>query len=583
MMLKAQYVRLSGVALIVSAAFFGLGVRLSSLHLGQNEKVRSKINRTRHFEKRTAGTRGRIVDRNSEIMALDLSMRHIAVDPDYLYKNTEPDKWPLRMQALSARLAYLLELDVHEVRAALQRVDSRFVYLKKYVMPDVAEQISGLKERCVVVEETKSRHYPKGSLMSHVVGFSNLEGVGSSGVELTQNQYLNGREGIRVGKKDGQRRELYTERSLDVAPANGMNVQLTVDQFLQDMVERALEKAMEEQHARGAWAAVMDTRSGAILAMASKPDFDLNKYRQTPSDTMMNRVIGYSYEPGSTVKPLVTAAVLEEGLANPNEVIDCTESGVWYHKGKPLRDFHAYGSLTVADVLKKSSNIGTAKLALRLGEERLYDYYKAFGFSQRSGVDLPGEEYGILNPIKNWSSLSITRISMGHEMMTTSLQVLNAINAIANDGFLMRPYIVKSVADSDQRPVYVASPEVISRPVSRETAARTRALMARICGPGGTGKRAAMEKYLVAGKTGTAEKVINGQYSRSKNVASFVGFLPADRPEITMIVVVDEPTLYRTGGQAAAPVFKEIADQAVRYLNIAPSTEGAMERMTAQL
>ena len=583
MMLKGQWVRLSSVALIVSAAFFGLGVRLSSLHLGQNEKVRSKINRTRHFEKRTAGTRGRIVDRNNEIMALDLSMRHIAVDPDYLYKNTEPEKWPLRMQGLAARLAYLLELDVHDVRKALENVDSRFVYLKKYVMPEVAEQISGLKERCVVVEETKSRHYPKGALMSHVVGFSNLEGIGSSGVELSQNQYLNGREGIRVGKKDGQRRELYTERSLDVAPAQGMSVQLTVDQFLQDMVEQALETAMETQHARGAWATIMDTRSGAILAMASKPDYDLNKYRQTPSDTMMNRVIGYSYEPGSTVKPLITAAVLEEGLATPSEMIDCTKSGVWYHKGKPLRDFHAYGTLSVADVLKKSSNIGTAKLALRLGEDRLYKYYKAFGFAQRSGLDLPGEEYGILHSTKSWSSLSLTRICIGHEMMTTSLQVLNAINAIANEGFLMRPHIVASVVDPDGRPVYVASPEVISRPISRETASRTRALMARITGPKGTGRRAAMEKYIVAGKTGTAEKVINGQYSKSKNIASFVGFLPADRPEISMIVVVDEPTLYRTGGQAAAPVFKEIAAQAVRYLNIAPSAEGAMARMETQL
>jgi len=567
---RSQWIRLLGVLLVVCAAFTGLGIRLTYLHLGPNEEVRTRIQASRHYERTLVGTRGRILDRNGEILSLDLAMKHIGVDAHHLYEST-PDEavWEQKVKGISARLAYLLGRDRAEIEYMLEDTGDQHEYIKKYVMPEQAAQIAQLDIPCVTFEETKARHYPKEQLMCHVLGFANHEGVGSAGVEMSQQHFLTGKEGLRVGRKDGRRREMYGERRIDIAAAEGMHVHLTVDQYLQHMVEEQLDVSMRDHSAKGAWAVVLDVKTGDVLAMASRPFFDPNRFNTSTPEQRRNRVIGFTYEPGSTVKPLTLAAAFNEGLVRESELIDC-ENGRWMHAGRPLKDYHAYETLSVPDVLKKSSNIGTAKIALRLGEQRLESYFKAFGLGEKTGVALPGEEQGIFRSRNRWSALSLSRIAMGHEISVTALQLANAINAIANDGFLMKPRLVSKVTDSEGRTVYASKPEVLSRPITRDTAQLMQRLMSRITEKGGTGRRAGMLKFKVAGKTGTAEKAVNGAYKSSANIASFVGFLPAENPQITMVVVVDEPQPLHTGGAVAAPVFKEIAQQAVRYLNISP-------------
>jgi len=255
---------------------------------------------------------------------------------------------------------------------------------------------------------------------------------------------------------------------------------------------------------------------------------------------------------------------------SPGDVFDC-EYGAWLHCRRLLRDFHPYGRLTVADGLKKSSNILTAKVALTLGDQRLYRYLRAFGLGSKRGIDLPGEENGILHPPNRWSGISSSRIAIGQGVALTALQMLGVVCAIANDGFLMRPYVVDSVSRSGGPLLLKCKPEVVARPITGKTAATMRTLLARVTEDGGTGRRARVAGYTVAGKTGTAQKPVNGVYSSSAHVASFVGFLPAENPEIALIVVVDEPRVKHTGGVVAAPVFSRIAGEAVRYLDIPPA------------
>jgi cell division protein FtsI (penicillin-binding protein 3) len=365
------------------------------------------------------------------------------------------------------------------------------------------------------------------------------------------------------------RQELYEKQESYIPAIPGANVILTIDQNIQHVVEKTLDDLMNEQNAKAVWAIVTRVKTGEILAMASRPGFDLNDFRAVPEAAALNRALGCVYEPGSTFKAVVASAALNEKIVTPSRVFDC-ENGAWMYRNKILRDFHPYGNLTFADGVKKSSNIMMAKISLLLGEEQFYRYLRAFGLGAKLGVDLPGEEQGILHPVSRWSGISATRIAIGQGVAVTALQMVSIYGAIANDGFMMRPYVVSKVTATDGSTVYQRSPEVIGRPISHETAATMRVLLSRVTEEGGTGVRAAVEGYKVAGKTGTAQKPVNGGYSTTAYVGSFVGFLPAEDPEIALVVVVDEPQPFHTGGVVAAPAFSRIAGQTVRYLDIPP-------------
>ncbi len=540
--------------------FAGLGARLALLHLGPNDDLQARVLRLHHIERVVLAERGRILDRRGQVLAMDLPVRDVWIDPKAIAEAGHGT-------FVAAHLSRILEVDEEMVLARMERTHRLHEPIRKRVHNDLAEQVARLKFRGVHFDDTMTRHYVQSGLMCHVLGFVNHEGYGSAGVEQRYHRMLRGIDGLRVSERDGRSHEVYNRRHLDIPPRRGHEVRLTLDQELQYILESELDKGLEEYGGQAAWAIMMRVQTGEILAMASRPAFDLNEFPTSSPEQRRNRAVGYNFEPGSTFKVAVLAAAFNEGMITPDEWIDC-ERGRWYYRGRPLRDYSPHGVLTVADVLQKSSNIGSAKIALKLPESTLEAYLRDFGFGRVSGIDLPGEETGILNPRSRWSAISVTRIAMGHEVAVTALQLLNAVNAVANQGRLMQPYVVQEVINRHGYAVHRGEPTVVGRPIRPETARLMAGLMVRTTEDGGTGRRARLDGYRVAGKTGTAQKPVPGGYSDRLNIASFVGFLPADNPEISMVVVFDEPLPERTGGAVAAPVFRRIAEQAVRYLGI---------------
>ncbi len=584
--------RIALLAAAILIVFTGIGVRLALLHLRPEAWVLEPIAKGRMYKQKTVGNRGRIVDCNGEILAMDLAAYHVYIDPKYIAGHGDPE-------AVCKYLAHEFRISPGELYEKLSDTSRQYIRIRKYVpghqlerfqcralgvtyTPDGAEE--GIYLRGVGLEEAPIRTYPKGALMAHVVGFSNREGVGAAGVEQRMDRYLRGKEGLRVSKKDGRRHEIYSSRTVDIEPEDGANVVLTLDQQLQYVTERTIEKMCDEFEAKAAWAIVMRVRTGEILAMASSPTYDLNRYGKAPPEWRRNRAISFNYEPGSTMKAGVIAAALDHGIVAETDMIDC-EDGYWVYGGKKLEDSHGEGIISVADVIKVSSNIGTAKIALLMGNPLLYDSLKAFHFGDRLNVGLPGEESGIFYSPKHWSKISATRIGMGHEISVTALQVLSMMNAIACNGVQMKPMLIKQVTASDGSVLQEYKPEELGRPLSPSAARRMRKLLARVTEEGGTGTKARVEGYTVAGKTGTAQKIKpaseGGGYYSKNFTSSFVGFLPVENPEIGIIVVADDPGTYTEsgrkinyyGGTVCGPAFKAIAEFAVRYLRI--PTEGS--------
>ena len=554
--------RVALVAVVLLAVWGGLAVRLGVLHLGENATLKERVVRMRTVKEDILVGRGRILDRNERLLALDLPVQNVCVDPVVVLSNGQA-------RAVSAQLARVLGLPPDQVYGRVNRPGRRYEPVARLVREEVAAAVERLRMPGVFFEPLTTRYYPHGDMGCHVLGFSNKEGVGSAGIEQRWDPLLKGRPGFRQSERDGNRREIYTRRSLEVAPQEGADIHLTLDQNIQHFVEKALDAAMTNFHPESAWAVVEEVRTGAILAMASRPAYDLNDYNNTGADIRLNRAVGVIFEPGSVFKVGVVAAALNEGLISTNDVFDC-ENGMWHYAGRPLRDFHPYGLLDVTGILRKSSNIGAAKIAVMLGEERLHRYLTAYGLGQPAGLEVPGEESGLLRPWPKWAKVDITRIAMGHSVAVTALQMLNVLCCIGNDGFLMKPHLVRKVVDKNGAVLQETKPEALSRPLTERTAALMRRMLTEVTREGGTGTRAAVEGYNVAGKTGTAEKIVNGRYVKNANVSSFMGLLPAERPEIGIVVVLDNPQPLRTGGVTAGPVFAQIAAPVARYLDIRP-------------
>lgn len=559
--------RLVFVGLLLMAAVVGLVGRLAVLHLGGEESAKDRVERARQVRRTLAAERGRIVDCGSEpnLLALNLAVKDVGVDPMLVATNTS-------VAAAAEKLSGPLSIPVDQLLAQMSDSTRRFAYLKRRVPDDEAERVRKLKIPGIVLQENSLRFYPHRTLLCHVLGYVNLEGVGSAGLEQVLDEQVRGSAGYLECSVNAMRQELYDERRLFIPPLAGAHVVLTVDLQVQNAVESALDAAMREHNARGAWAIVSRVRSGEILAMASRPAYDLNEFRTASEDARLNRAIGFVYEPGSAFKAVVASAALNEGVVSPSTVLDC-ENGAWMHCGKVLRDDgHHYGRLTFAEGMKKSSNIMMAKVGVSLGSQRFYRYLKAFRLGERTGLELPGEERGILRNLDDWSGISVSRIAIGQGIAVTAMQMISIYGAVANDGYLMRPWIVREVRAADGTVLRKGGPEVLGRPIRAETAAVMRRILQGVTEEGGTGRKAAIEGYTVAGKTGTAQKPdpVRGGYSDTAHVATFVGFLPVREPEVAIIVVVDEPQPCHYAGVVAAPVFAKIAGQAIRYLEVRP-------------
>jgi cell division protein FtsI/penicillin-binding protein 2 len=419
------------------------------------------------------------------------------------------------------------------------------------------------------------RVYPNGPLAAHALGFVGTENgsnhvsqtVGRDGVELVLNSALSGVAGWRVTQTDRQKHELVALRDEDVQARDGLNVVLTIDAAIQHIVETALADALQKHTPISITAVVTRPRTGEILAMVTLPNFDPNNPGASSADARRNRVISDVMEPGSTFKIVVVSGALNEGVVRLADTFDC-EQGHFAFAGRVLHDHEPFGILTTESIITKSSNIGAAKIGIRLGEGRLYDYVRDFGFGQRTGISLPGEARGILYPVKGWSKVSIAQIPMGQGIAVTRLQMIMAMSALANDGWLMRPMLVNRLEDRNGNVVEQYSPQRVRQVVSESADKLMVEALKTVVTPDGTAPGAAMKDYTGAGKTGTAQKVENGTYAEHKFYSSFVGFFPADNPELCISVVMDEPKEGYYGGQVCGPVFKEIAERCASYLNI---------------
>ena len=522
---------------------------------------------------RIFSVRGAIVDANGEVLAHNVPNESVIVDGTLI---KDPD-------TLAHLLATRLGLDLGVVRDRLA-TKRPHIPLRKQVPLEVTaalrKELEAIKQRnCVIFDPSSSRVYPNGTMLCHVVGFPNSDGVGIQGIEGSMEQYLHNQDGYRDVERDRKGHELAAYRGEERAARDGSQVQLTIDLNLQNIVENEIDDAMRKYTPQKATIILMNPYTGEIMAMANRPAFDLNKRNEKiDPERMKNRAIADQIEPGSTFKIVTAAAALNESKVQPDTIINC-ENGSFNYGNRILHDHGSgYGELTVQDILIHSSNIGAAKLALSLGEQRFYEYIKRFGFGEPTGVELPGEIRGIIRPPYDWSKISITRIPMGHEVGVTPLQMTVAMAVIANGGNLVTPRIIKSITDADGKVHEPASFTPLRRVISEETAKEVGDALRGVVSDRGTAAGAAVYGFTVAGKTGTAQRLRpEGGYDPERTVTSFSGYMPAEHPAFVCFVVLDDPHTAtheeNFGGKVAGPIFSHIAEKVARYMNLEPHEE----------
>ncbi len=501
--------------------------------------------------------RGAILDRNMRELAVNLKVDSVyAVARDVSEKEKTAE---ILAPVLDKGKSFLLE--------RLKR-DKLFVWLARKIPAEKAEKIEELNLKGIhLIDETK-RFYPGGELASQVIGFAGTDNTGLEGVEAMYDSYMTGRKGYKTIARDAKGREMLAFGSTYIPPVDGYSVVLTVDEVIQHIAEKALGRAIDKHKAKAGVAIVMDPYSGDILAMAVLPSFDLNNFSQAEDEEKRNRAICDYYEPGSVFKVITASACLDTKKVSADDNFFC-ENGSWYVAGHTLHDHRGHGDMSFAEVIEKSSNIGTVKAAMLLGEENLYRYIKSYGFGAATGIGLPGEINGMVRPLKQWSKYSITAIPMGQEVGVTPLQLAASVSAIANSGELVKPRIVSRIIDSKGETIKEYEPKVIRRVISNETSRQLKGIMKSVVETG-TGTRPRLNNFDAAGKTGTAQKVEpSGRYSHRDYIASFVGFAPVKNPVITVCVMVDTPRRRGYfGGTVSGPVFKHICDNTLRYLEV---------------
>ncbi len=526
--------------------------------------------------------RGAIYDAGHEVLAQNVPIATVVADASLI-----PDP-----AAIIPIVAQSLQLPPDEIAEKIAS-GRRYIVLKREV-PDadarlLEKTLREKKLRGIYSERGTVRVYPNGPMLCHVIGFSDFDQKGIQGVEASMDTYLRGEDGYRYIERDAQGREIVLYRGLERAPRNGSQVHLTIDMGLQTIVENELDAAVREFRPAKATIILMRPQTGEILAMANRPNFDLNLRSEAKPEQMKNRAIIDLMEPGSTFKIVTAAAAINERKVSLDSMVFC-ENGVWNIGGRPLHDHghKGYGDLSVQDVLVHSSNIGAAKLAMMLGEQKFFEYIRRFGFGARTGIELPGEIRGIVHPPRSWSKISITRIPMGHEVGVTPLQMLMAMATIANGGKLVQPRIVKTIIDDKGKVSGSLQPTVVRQVISPETASQIALALRGVVSKRGTAAEAAVPGFTISGKTGTAQKAApGGGYEKNKYIVSFSGFLPSEDPAFVGLVVLDEahtkdPNL-NYGGTVAGPIFSRVAERAARYLDLEPHEESETQNTAGRV
>jgi len=559
---------------LVCLAFIGLfslfSFRLVYLQMIKHEEYAELAAEKHGHRQPIFAERGAILDANGEVLAHNVPGETVVADATHVND----------VDAVASLLANVLELPVAELAEKL-RGGRRYVILKREVSQAATaalkQKLRAQNLRGVYFERDSTRVYPNTSMLCHVIGFTDFEHRGIQGVEASMERYLHGQDGYRFIERNRAGQELVPYRGLERPSRDGYRVHLTVDLNLQNIVENEIDAAMREYTPQKATIILMRPETGEILAMANRPHYDLNLRADAKPEEMKNRAITDMMEPGSTFKIVTAAAALNERKVQPDSTIFC-ENGLWNFGGRPLHDHHGYGELSVQDILIKSSNIGAAKLALSVGEQKFYEYIRRFGFGERTGIELPGEIPGRIKPPHSWNKISITRIPMGHEVGVTPLQMVTAMAAIANGGKLMTPRIVKSITTADGQTISEFKPTMLRQVISPQTALQVSRALRGVVSDRGTAAAAAVPGFTICGKTGTAQKVDpKGGYEQGKYVVSFSGYLPAERPELVGLVVLDDahtkPGELNYGGTICAPIFSRIAEKAARYLDLEPHEE----------
>ncbi len=539
-----------------------LAVALRAIHLQAFDGAKlARLGEKQHLQEQiVVPRRGTILGRNGDALAISVESRSVYVRPRRVRL---PDR---RVPAV----ARALDLKPDTVRRRATS-DKPFVWLKRQVTPREVQRIQALKIEGIGLYHEPKRFYPQGRLAGQVLGLVGRDAQGLEGVERSYDGHIRGKTHSSVVERDALGRRMLVTGLHDLRTRPGADVHLTLDTTLQHLAEKHLAATVKRFRAKGGTVVMADPFSGAILALASYPFFNPNQFRSQERDRWRIRAITDTYEPGSVFKAVLAAAVLEEGVVGREDLIFC-EFGRYGYGGRVIHDIKEHGWLSFAKVLHLSSNIGVTKVAEKLGREPYHRYLRRFGFGRKTGVDLPGEVSGRVRPHHTWHDIDLAALSFGQSVAVTPLQMVMAFSAIANGGLLMKPFIVDRVVDQDGTVLLRHRPEVVRRVVSRTTARTVVDILKGVVAEGGTGAQAALRGFEAAGKTGTSQKAdaVKGGYHKTRRVASFAGFVPADEPRFVLLTLVDEPAVSVYGGVVAAPLFRQIAAPALHALGVTP-------------
>ncbi len=547
------------VGTIFGLLFLTVVGRAFYLQILQHENLVKKADKQHQHRVELTPARGSILDRNGTTLAESIHMDSCYAEPRRIKD----------VSGTAAVLAPILGIPKGELADRLS-VNKSFIWIERWMAPEVAIRVKNMKLPGIGFAPESKRFYPNMEIAAHVVGFTGRDPNGLEGIELKYDSTILGNTGYMITERDALGRNIAVKNAVIKDSAPGKSVTLTLDKTIQFIAEKELAKAVQESNAKSGMALVMESDTGKVLAMANYPTFNPNSYSRYSLAQLRNHVVADSFEPGSTFKIFTIAAALDSGVIKPTDVYNC-ENGTYRIADRTIHDDHPHSRLTVSEIIKYSSNIGSAKIGFKMGEEKLSSYLRNFGFGGRTGIDLPGESPGNLK--RHWYGIDLATISFGQGVSLSTVQLASALSAIANGGNLMRPYLVEQILDDNGAVVQKFEPQLVRRVVSPETAQKMTRMMETVTSDGGTGTKAAIDGFRVAGKTGTAQKVdpVTHAYSPSKRIGSFVGFVPADKPKLTIAVIIDEPQGVKYGGVVAAPAFRGIALNSLAYLKILPN------------
>jgi cell division protein FtsI (penicillin-binding protein 3) len=562
------------VAAFVVFWMLGISARLVYLQVSSHERLVERAHKQQQDAIETAPQRGPLLDRRERELARSIETTSVFVAPDeFRTEKKETEAQTLgEIDCTANNLSSVLALNEKELADQITeaRKNGRgFIWIARRINPDRAQALETMQLPGVHTRQEPNRFYPNRSLSANVLGFVGLDGNGLAGIEQAFNEKILGEPGKLFIQKDSRG---FAYESSEIPGRPGQTIVLTIDQSIQYQAEAALTSAIARSHAKSGTAIVMDPHTGEILALANAPTFDPNNVGAAPPAARANWALQNIYEPGSTFKIIAYSAAFEKGLAKPDDHIDCQMGSITVAK-RVVHDHEPFGNLTLTEALAKSSNVAAIKLGLRVGNTTMHEYITRFGFGSRTGIELPGETAGMIHPVSRWLPSSIGSVAIGQEVGVTPLQMAAAFSALANDGVRIAPHVIREIRSSTGTSIYRPNPEQ-RRVISKDTARALRGMLEGVT-LNGTAKKAQLDGYTAAGKTGTAQKVDpqTKRYSNTKYVASFVGFAPVNNPAVVIIVVIDEPAGAYHGGDVAAPVFRQIAEQILPEMGVMPDTE----------